>query len=31
VGANTATQKASALAIYMPADQDRVTQACGTR
>jgi hypothetical protein len=31
VGANTATQKASALAIYMPADQDRITQACGTR
>ena len=31
VGANTATQKASALAIYMPADQDRITQACGSR
>ena len=29
--ANTATQKASALAIRLPADRDRVAQACGTR
>ena len=29
VGANSATQKASALAIYLPADQDRVRTACG--
>jgi hypothetical protein len=31
IGANSATQKASALAIYMPGDQARVTQACGSR
>ena len=30
VGAKSATQKASALAIYSPADQDRLRQACGT-
>jgi hypothetical protein len=30
VGANTATQKATALAIYMPGDAARVRQACGT-
>ena len=29
VGANTATAKASGLAIYMPSQQDRVTLACG--
>ena len=29
IGARSATQKASALAIYMPADQGRVTTACG--
>lgn len=29
VGANSATAKASALAIYMPGDRARVTQACG--
>ena len=31
IGTRSATQKASALAIYMPADQGRVTTACGTR
>ena len=30
VGANSATQKATALAIYMPGDRARVRQACGT-
>ncbi|HLA14752.1 MAG TPA: hypothetical protein VJZ25_06990 [Gemmatimonadaceae bacterium] len=30
IGTRSATQKASALAIYMPADQPRVTTACGT-
>lgn len=30
IGTRSATQKASALAIYMPADQARVTTACGT-
>ena len=30
LGAKSATQKASALAIYMPADRDRVRQRCGT-
>ena len=30
IGANSATQKATALAIYMPRDAARVTQACGT-
>jgi hypothetical protein len=30
VGTKSATQKASALAIYMPSDAGRVTQACGT-
>ena len=30
VGANSATQKASALAIYSPADRDRVRQICGS-
>src|ERR1700693_828356 len=30
VGANSATAKASALAIYMPGDATRVRQACGT-
>ena len=30
VGANSATQKATALAIYMPRDAARVRQACGT-
>jgi hypothetical protein len=30
VGANSATAKASALAIYMPGDAARVRQACGT-
>jgi hypothetical protein len=30
VGTKSATQKASALAIYMPGDAGRVTQACGT-
>jgi hypothetical protein len=30
IGANSATQKASALAIYMPGDAARVTQACGS-
>jgi hypothetical protein len=30
IGTNSATQKASALAIYMPGDAGRVTQACGT-
>ena len=30
VGANSATQKATALAIYMPGDAARVRQACGT-
>jgi hypothetical protein len=29
VGANSATQKATALAIYMPGDAARVRQACG--
>ena len=29
IGTKSATQKASALAIYMPADQARVTTACG--
>ena len=29
VGAKSATQKASALAIYMPSDAGRVTTACG--
>jgi hypothetical protein len=29
VGSKSATQKASGLAIYMPADQGRVTLACG--
>jgi hypothetical protein len=29
VGAQSATQKASALAIYLPADRDRVVQVCG--
>jgi len=29
IGAGTATQKASALAIYVPADADRVRTACG--
>ena len=31
IGANSATQKASALAIYMPGDAARVTTACGTK
>ncbi|HEU4747717.1 MAG TPA: hypothetical protein VFS56_04390 [Gemmatimonadaceae bacterium] len=31
IGARSATQRASALAIYMPADQGRVTTACGNR
>jgi len=30
VGAKSATQKASALAIYLPADRARLRQACGT-
>jgi hypothetical protein len=30
IGTNSATQKATALAIYMPRDAGRVTQACGT-
>jgi hypothetical protein len=30
VGAHSATQKATALAIYMPGDAARVRQACGT-
>jgi len=30
IGTSSATQKASALAIYMPGDAGRVTQACGT-
>src|SRR3954471_4870399 len=30
IGTSSATQKASALAIYMPRDAGRVTQACGT-
>ncbi|MFN2570986.1 MAG: hypothetical protein ABR537_05155 [Gemmatimonadales bacterium] len=30
VGARSATQKASALAIYMPRDAGRVRSACGT-
>jgi hypothetical protein len=30
IGTNSATQKTSALAIYMPADAGRVRQACGT-
>jgi serine acetyltransferase len=29
VGANSATQKATALAIYMPGDAGRVRAACG--
>lgn len=29
VGAKSATQKASALAIYLPADADRIRQVCG--
>ena len=29
IGAKSATQKASALAIYMPGDAARVTTACG--
>ena len=29
LGAKSATQKATALAIYLPADRDRVVQACG--
>ena len=29
VGAKSATQKATALAIYLPADRDRIVQACG--
>ena len=31
IGTRSATQKASALAVYMPADQRRVTTACGNR
>src|SRR5687767_15585702 len=31
IGTSSATQKTSALAIYMPADQGRVTTACGNR
>ncbi len=31
IGARSATAKANALAIYMPADQARVTTACGNR
>lgn len=31
IGTKSATQKASALAIYMPGDQARVVLACGTR
>src|SRR6185436_8015985 len=30
IGTKSATQKASALAVYMPGDAGRVTQACGT-
>jgi hypothetical protein len=30
IGSSSATQKATALAIYMPRDAGRVTQACGT-
>jgi hypothetical protein len=30
VGAKSATQKASALAIYSPSDRDRVRQVCGS-
>jgi hypothetical protein len=30
LGMNSATGKASALAIYLPADRERVKQACGT-
>ncbi|HEV7593349.1 MAG TPA: hypothetical protein VGO33_00020 [Gemmatimonadaceae bacterium] len=30
IGTNSATQKTSALAIYMPGDAARVRQACGT-
>src|SRR6266513_2049642 len=30
IGAKSATQKATALAIYMPGDAGRVTTACGT-
>ena len=29
LGAKSATQRATALAIYLPADRDRVVQACG--
>ena len=29
IGTSSATQKTSALAVYMPADQGRVTTACG--
>jgi hypothetical protein len=31
IGTKSATQKATALAIYMPADQGRVVTACGSR
>lgn len=31
IGTKSATQKANALAIYMPADQGRVVTACGNR
>jgi hypothetical protein len=31
LGTNSATTKASALAIYMPADNDRLAQLCGVR
>lgn len=31
VGAHSATQRASGLAIWMPAESDRVTLACGVR
>jgi len=31
IGSSSATQKTSALAVYMPADQGRVTTACGNR
>jgi hypothetical protein len=30
IGTSSATQKATALAIYMPGDRARVRQACGT-
>lgn len=31
IGANSATARATALAVYLPADDARLTQFCGTR